>query len=325
MKGLAKIALLAGFGIGLSVIAQAQKSALAAVNLALQNGEADEAFSLLGELPADDAASAEAHNLRCRVLFTLEQWEKAADECEQAIRLDGQSSDYHMWFGRALGEWAGSASFINAYNLAKRSRSEFEQSVQLNPRNAEALADLGEFYNSAPGVVGGGTTKAEGVAAQLDHVDPARAHELRAGIAEGNKDYTTAEREYRAALAASQHPAFQWVRLGSFMRRRKRWDEMLAAIRSGQSAAERDRHAGVALYNGATVLARAQRNWDLAAKLLDAYLAGPVKTEEAPAFAAHVLRARAAAQLGDAATAKSERAAALALAHDYKPARDLKF
>jgi tetratricopeptide (TPR) repeat protein len=312
--------------VWLGAAAQAQHSALDGVNIALQQGAADSALSMLAALPAAETANnAEAHNLRCRVYFTLEQWGPATSECEQAVRLDGQNSNYHLWLGRALGESADRASFITAYNLAKRARSEFERSVAIDPRNAEALADLGEFYVSAPGVVGGGLDKAQGVVEKLDKVDMARAHDMRARIANENKDYATAEQELRKAIAAGAHPAFQWMSYASFLRHQKRWDDMTTAVQHGYAVAQKDRTAGVALYNGATVLVKAGRNYDVAAKLLDAYLAGPVKTEEAPVFAAHVLRARVAAKLGDTATAKHERDAALALASQYKPALDLKF
>ena len=101
-------------------------------------------------------------------------------------------------------------------------------------------------------------------------------------------------------------------------------DEMDAAIQKGWNLAQQE-HAAVALYNGASVLIKANRNLALAAKMLDGYLASPMKTEEAPAFTAHVQRARVAAKLGDTVTAKRERDAALALAKEYKPALDLKF
>jgi tetratricopeptide (TPR) repeat protein len=325
VRKLAAIALAAALGAIASVSAQAQQSGLPEVSAALQVGEADHALSLLSSLPGAEAQSAEAHNLRCRVLFTLQEWDQAGSECEQAVQLDGQNSDYHMWLGRTLGERASRASFLSAYSLAKRTREEFEQATQLDPHNAAALADLGEFYSSAPGVVGGGMDKAQGVVEQLDHVDPARAAELRARIAEGNKDYATAEREFHNAIKASHQPAFQWMTLGSYLRRRQQWSAMQTAIESGYAAAQRDRHAAVALYNGATVLIRANRNLDLAAKMLDAYLASPLKTEEAPAFAAYVARARVAAQLGDKTTAKRDHDAALALAAEYKPAQNLKF
>ena len=297
---------------------------LAQVNSALQAGQADKALALLRSLPHPAGDSAEAHNLRCRVLYTLEQYEAASRDCEQAVSLEPQNSNYHLWFGRALGETADRATFISAYGLAKRARAEFEQAVQIDPRNAEALADLGEFYSSAPGVVGGGTDKAAGVATQLEHVDAARAHELRGAIARENKDLGGAERELKQAVAASAHPAFQWMRLASFYRKAKRFPEMETAVENGMTAAQRDPHAAVALFNGASVLIKSNRNPALAIKLLEAYLASPAATEEAPAFAARVWLARLRAQTGDTEGARRERAAALALAQEYKPAQDLK-
>jgi Tfp pilus assembly protein PilF len=316
--------ILLGAILAAPVFAESARNELAQVNSALQAGQADKALALLKSLPQPDADSAQAHNLRCRVLFTLEQWEGSAHECEQAVHLDPQNSDYHLWLGRALGEQADRASFLNAYNLAKRARAEFEQSVQLDPHNAAALADLGEFYSAAPSVVGGGTGKANSVASQLDKVDPARAHELRAAIAKENKDLATAEQELKQAIAVSHHPAFQWMRLASLYRKARRWDDMVQAVRSGLAAAEHDPHAAVALFNGASVLVKADREPALAEKMLNLYLSSPDATEEAPAFTAHVWLARLKAQQGDSAGARQERSAALALANEYKPAQELK-
>ncbi len=294
---------------------------LAQANAALQAGEADRALALLNSLPSSGEGQAEAHNLQCRVRLTLEQWNAAVSQCEQAVRLDGQNSGYHLWLGRALGKKAERASFLRAYSLAKRVRAEFEESVRLNPRNAEALEALGEYDLQAPGIVGGGVDKAQGIAAQLDKVDAARAHELRGRIAEERKDYGTAEREFKLAVAAGAHPAFQWTTLAGFYSRRQRWTEMESALRSVLTAARRDKHAATALYDGAGVLTESKRDPLLASKMLEDYLAGSAKTEDAPAFVAHDRLARIEDQLGDAAAARRERAAALALAHDYKPAQ----
>jgi predicted Zn-dependent protease len=134
----------------------------------------------------------------------------------------------------------------------------------------------------------------------------------------------TAERELKAAIAASAHPAFQWMRLGSFYRNAKRYAEMESAVQSGWMAAQHDPHAPVALFNGASVLIKGNRNSALAIRLLEAYLASPAATEEAPAFTARVWLARLRAQIGDTDGARRERAEALALAQEYKPAQDLR-
>ena len=311
-------------GTAILASAEGQREQLAQANAALQAGEADHALAVLDKLAQGGAGPAEAYNLRCRVEFTLQHWDRAVSDCEQAVKLEGQNSSYHMWLGRALGEKASRASFLSAYSLGKRVRGEFEEAVRLNSRNAEALADLGEFYYSAPGVVGGGDDKAEGVAAQLDKVDGARAHELRGRMAEQRKDFGTAEREYKQAIAAGAHPAFQWMTLASFYRRRERWAEMESALRSGENAAQHDKRAGVALYNGASVLMRTNRDPARAARMMEEYLNGSVKTEEAPAFVAHTRLAGLQQELGDSVAASRERAAALALAHDYRPALELK-
>jgi tetratricopeptide (TPR) repeat protein len=297
-----------------------QKEPLAEASAALQAGEADKALALLDK-PGNRA---EAYNLRCRVEYALTQWDRAANDCEQAVKLDGRNSDDHLWLGRALGEKASRASFMSAYSLAKRVRAEFEEAARLNPRNVEALAALGEFYEQAPGVVGGGIDKSETVAAQLDKIDPVRAHVLRSKIAEHRNDYGTAERELKQAIAGSKHPALQWMTLADFYRRRERFAEMESAIRSGENAAKRDKHAGVALYNGASLLHATNRDPARAVKMLEDYLGGSAKTEEGPAFVAHTWLARLKQQLGDTAAASREQAAALALAHKYKPALEMK-
>ncbi|MGO9316570.1 MAG: tetratricopeptide repeat protein [Terracidiphilus sp.] len=299
-----------------------QKEQLAQANAALQAGEADKALAVLNTL-AQPGGSAEAYNLRCRVEYSLEQWGRAANDCEQAVILDGQNSDDHLWLGRALGEKASQASYLTAYSLAKRTRAEFEEAVRLNPRSVEALAALGEFYYSAPGVIGGGIDKSETVAAQLDKIDPVRAHELRGNISEHRKDYGTAERELKQAIAGAPHPAFQWVALASFYRRRERFEEMESAVRSGENAAKRDKRAGVALFNGASILLATNRDPERAAKMLEDYLCGNSITEEGPTFVAHTWLAQLKQRLGDKEAAGRELAAALALAHDYKPALDL--
>jgi len=297
---------------------------LAAANAALQAGEADKALDLLAPVAQSGPGAALAHNLICRVRLTLEQWDAAATECELAAQLDPQNSDFHLWLGRALGQKASRAAFLAAFSLAKRTRAEFEEAVQLNPRNADALSDLGDFYRQAPGVVGGGIDKAQAIVVQLEKVDMGRAHKLRAQIAEQQKDSSTAEREYKLAVTADAHPADAWSSLASFYNRRQRFDDMESAIQSALAAALHDHRPGPALYDGAGLLIESKRNPTLAATLLEDYLAGSSRTEDAPAFIAHIRLARLKQELGDQAAANRERAAALALAHEYKPARDFK-
>lgn len=288
-------------------------------NQALQNGEVDEATALLQSLPLS-----ESHLIHCRIALMLERWDEAGSECEQAVKLDSQNSDTHLWLGRALGERASRASFMSAYSLGKRVREEFEEAVRLNPKNADALTDLGEFYYDAPSVVGGGIDKAEKIADQLEKLDRGRGIELRARIEQQQKHYDAAEQEYKRAIAGATHPAYQWVSLASFYRSRERWDEMEEAIQNAVKAEAHDPKSAPALYDAASLLLRTKRNPESAVKLLTTYLASSQKSEQAPAFIAHARLARLLEERGDTAGANRERNEAAALAHDFKPSQEHK-
>ena len=305
--------------------AAAQHDPLGKIDAAVQAGQADAALAAIRSLPQGGANNAAAQNLACRIHYALRQWDAAVDECQRAVRLDGGNARYHLWLARALGEKASHASFFTAYSLGKNTRAEFEEAARLNPRDGEILSDLGEFYREAPGIVGGGMDKAERIARQLETVDPARAHQLWANIAESRHDFTTAEREYRAAVSASPHPALHWTTLASFFRRRQRWQDLDSAIRNASTSASHDRAATIAIYDAAGVLIESNRDPALAAKLLEAYIASSTRTEEGPTFEACLRLAKLKYALGDRAAAERQRAAALALAHDYKPALEAKF
>lgn len=297
--------------------------ALAQAHSALQTGEAVRALELLHTLPQSGPNAADARNVECRVRYTLQQWSAAAKACAQAVQLDPQSSNYHLWLGRALGQQAGAASFLSAFSLGKQARQEFETAVRLDPRNGEALSDLGEFYVDAPGIVGGGLDKAESVVVELERFDRARAAELRGRIAGASKDYATQERDYKQAIALSAHPSRGWASLASFYRSHKEWPQMEWAVNNCAAAAARDPRSGVALFNGASVLIQANQDSQMAAKMLEDYLNGPSKTEEGPAYLAHVWLARLKLELGDEAGAQQEQAAARLLAGEYMSQKGL--
>ena len=298
--------------------------ALTLADQALQAGEPDRALVQLSSLPQGGAGSAKAQNLACRIHYTLQQWDTAVQECSRAVSLDSQNWSYHMWLGRALGKKAANASFLSAFSVAKQTRAEFESAVRLDPKSPAALSDLGDFYRAAPGIVGGGLDKATQIANQLQPLDQRRALQLQGLIAENQSDYATAEQKLKQSVQATAHPAWQWTTLAGFYGRRKRWTDMDAAVHSAETEALKDKDASVALYDGAGVLIDNKKDSALAAKLLQEYLSTPYKTEEAPVCEAHVRLAKLKKQMGDAAGAQYEISAALALAHDYKPALEFK-
>jgi Flp pilus assembly protein TadD len=301
--------------------ASAPNIALGPVTADLAVGKADDAISRLSATLAADPADAEAHNLLCRVYYQEERWDDAIHECETAVKLMPTESGYHLWLGRAYGEKADSIHSIKAYGLAKKVRDEFERAVQLDGENVDALSDLGDFYTAAPGIVGGGKKKAQGVAQALEQHGPAQAHQLKGRLAEKDKNYALAESEFKSAVEASNHAADAWMSLASYYARRRQWDQMLGALHAGIDAdAKGAKPHGPALVDAASLLSRNHQEPQLAIQLLKLYLDSPNQSADSPAFQVHSQLSRLLEQQGDHEGALLQSEAAAALAHQYHPA-----
>jgi tetratricopeptide (TPR) repeat protein len=291
---------------------------LDAARMAFQHGRANDALQALDAAIHESSNDAAAWNLQCRVYLAQGRSDDAVASCQHAVRLAPSSSTYHLWLARAYGEKASNAGMVTAYKTAKLVRAEFESAVSLDGNNREALSDLGQYYVEAPKFLGGGSDKAEDLASRLAAIDPARAYELRARIAESKKDYAAAERALRARIAdshASPEAAAQaWMDLGSFYQRRGRWSDMLAALKKG--AAANTAH-GPALVDGASTLILAKREAGLAEQWLREYLNGRALSETAPAFAVHAELGALLKKQGNAPAADREFAAAHALSATY--------
>lgn len=306
------------FLFGLAAFADPDLGSKRASDL-LNAGKADEAITALATELRVKPNDAEAHNLLGRTYYSIGRWDDAVAEGERAVALDPNNSGYHMWLGRMYGEKADHSSFVTAAGLAKKIRLEFEKAVQLDANNLDARSDLAEFYLEAPGFMGGGKDKAKAQADAISRNDAAAAHWLQARIAEKDKRYDEAEREYKSAIAASGYEGRYWLNLASFFKRQHRYNDMEAAI---TSAVNSDRKRPVNNFDAATLLVGAGRNFIGAAQLLRKYLTGGPTTEEAPAFKAHYVLGEILEKEGDKAGAAAEYKAALELAKDYTQARE---
>jgi len=314
---LRKLQFISGGLLALSAVLAWGMSAVAAdpVRAALNQGHADEALQTLNSVLAQNAADPEAHNLRCRVYYQEEAWDRAIADCEAAVRLDPSRSNYHLWLGRAYGQKAQHVSLFTAFKLARKVSAEFQQAVQLDPGNADALADLGEYDVEAPAIVGGGLSHAVALVPQLRAASPSAALNLQARIAESQHDYDTAESCYKSAIGQAQYTAGAWMDLAAFYQRHGRTDDMVAAAHTGASL---DRRHGTALVDGAASLTQAHREPQVAIQWLQLYLNSRAQTEDAPSFAVRAKLAGLLAQQGDAAGAEQQLAAVHAAASGYR-------
>lgn len=281
----------------------------------LNLGRADAALRILDPALAQNPGDAEAHNLRCRVYYQEEQWDAAISDCEAAVQSAPDNSNDALWLGRAYGRKAAHGSLVAAYRLARKVHTEFEEAARLDPHNAAALADLGQFDAEAPIVVGGGIKGADAVLVQLRSVDPIRASTLQAEIANGRKDYVSAEAAYKAAIAQAPDPAEQWIDLAEFYQQRGRTDEMFPAL---NRAVGLDRGHGPVLVQAASLLSQTGQDTETAITWLREYLSSHAQAESEPAFVVRAQMAKLLAMEGNEQAAQEQIAAVHALASGYR-------
>jgi tetratricopeptide (TPR) repeat protein len=294
--------------LSLAAMADSPRDMLAA-------GRVDDAISALNGQASSNPRDAELMHLLCRAYFQYEDWDRAESRCKRAIELQPNNSGYHRWLGRIYGQKAEHATL--PIGLALKTRDEFFRAAQLDPTDTNAGIDVAEYYLEAPGMMGGGQDKAREQAKVRGRISPAQEHWVYARIAEKNKDYAAAEREYRQMIEVSKGNAEAWLNLGFFYRNRKRYDEMEQAFVKMSQAPMPAREV---LVEAANSLLRTERAFSFAIELLRRYFAeGPV--EEAPAFKAHYLLGQLLEKQGDKPGAAAEYRAGLALARNYEPAK----
>ena len=170
----------------------------------LASGKADEAIAVLQKPWRIPQPMRRRYNLLCRAYYSVRQLGPGYFRVRKIRGARVEQQHVSLVAGTRLRRKSRQLQRVQCCCLAKKARVEFETAVQLNPENVEARGDLSEFYVEAPGMMGGGTDKAEAQAQALEKLFPARAHWIRARIAEKKKDYPTAEKEYRAAIQTSR-------------------------------------------------------------------------------------------------------------------------
>jgi tetratricopeptide (TPR) repeat protein len=281
---------------------------------ALQEGRVEDAATLLQSALAANPTDGVAHQLLCRVFYAQDEADEAIRQCELAVAApaanDEQASENQLWLGRAYGLKARHAGPIAGFKLARKVQSSFARAVELNPSSVAALNDLGEYDVSAPFIVGGGTDKAQALAARMMPRFPGAAHLLLARIAQSNNDQKTAESEFKQEVAVQKSPE-AWIDLAQFYQSHGRPDEAVSSVKSSLAV---DRNHGPALVDAASILTTMHRDSDLAERCLRDYLASHAKSDAAPAFKVHLKLSKLLAARGDSQGADREMEAATALA-----------
>lgn len=245
-----------------------------------------ESLALLPENSPDAATNF----LIGRDYLMLGEYKKAVDYLDRAVKEDPRNSDYVDWLGRSYGKRAESANPLLAPGLASKARQAFERAVELNPHNSEALSDLFDFYLDAPGFLGGGQEKAAALADRVAQTDPSEAYFERARLAQKRREYDSAERALKSAIAASPDKIgglLAYARFLAWQGRIQEGDAVLARAETLQPDNPR------LWYTRADILVHEQRDLNQAKSLLQRYLRASLTVDDPPRHDAEALLKRA--------------------------------
>lgn len=235
-----------------------------------------EASLALLDKHSSDAAT---NFLMGRDYFMLGEFKKAAECLQTAAGAEPGNSEYMDWLGRAYGKRAETSNPLLAPGLASKARDAFEKSVELDPKNPDALSDLFDYYLEAPGFLGGGYDKALAVAEKTAQLDPAQGYFEKAKLAQKRKEFQSAEDHFRQAINAAPHSVGHLLALGRFLATQGRNKESDAVFLEAQT---KHPNAPQVLFAWASVLVKQKRDLGQAKVMLEKYMQASLTPDDPP-------------------------------------------
>lgn len=176
---------------------------LIAADPLIENGHWKRARDMAEAAYKANPNSAQANYWMARVQHEFRKFDEAAKHCEAAVRLDPKSSVYHRELGEIYADQADNVSFLRQLSLARKIRPEFDSALAIAPNDPDNLFDHLQYFEEAPGVVGGDKKKAAQVAADIMKVDPSRGYLALAYLAHKEKEDAKLEGYYQKAVEAN--------------------------------------------------------------------------------------------------------------------------
>lgn len=223
-----------------------------------------------------DAAS---NFLVARNYYMLGDFKKASEYLQTAVEERPNNAEYFDWLGRAYGRRAESSNPLMAPGLATKARDAFEKAVELDPKNADALSDLFDYYLEAPGFLGGGYDKAMGIAERTAKLDASQAYFEKAKLAQKRKEFQSAEDHLRQAISAAPHQVGHVIALARFLANQGRTKESDAIFLDAQT---KHPNAPQVLFAWASVLVKQKRDLPQAKTMLEKYMQASLTPDDPP-------------------------------------------
>jgi tetratricopeptide (TPR) repeat protein len=193
-----------------------------------QERKFDEARSAASAQLAANKNDATAMYWMGRVARAENKTDEAIGWFEKAVKADDKSALYHFWLGSAVGNAAQNASKLRQPFLARRTKAEFERAVALDPTMIDARQGLADFYQMAPGFMGGSNEKAREQVNEIRKLNSYSGHFAGARYADRDQDLNAAAKEWEAAIALAPDSLQPYFNLAGVYRRQSKWQEAFA-------------------------------------------------------------------------------------------------
>jgi cytochrome c-type biogenesis protein CcmH/NrfG len=211
--------------------------------------------------------------------FMTAEYKHATEAFEKAVGLEPRNSEYVHWLGKCWGRRAETATMFTAPGYASKARQLFERSVMLDTSNLEALNDLFDYYLEAPGVLGGGLSRAEALVDRIAALNEAEGHYAMAQLLDRRKEFDQAEEQLRRAFELAPRQVGRSIDLARYLSKLGRVQESEAAFAQAEKIAPNNPRI---LYERARTYIRDNRNLAEARELLKRYIDSPLTPNDPP-------------------------------------------
>lgn len=200
-----------------------------AINLYRQ-GQLNKAEDILEHLKNEDKKNAEVFYYLGCIAQAKDEYEKAIDYLEKAIKLDNAQAKYYEMLGEALGLKSKKVNILKAARTLGKVKNAFHKALELDPQNLGAREGLYMIYLFAPPMAGGDQEKANNMLAEIEAMNPARGLIARGMKLMKENNLHEVERVFARAAETGKDDADIQMRVARFFMERKDFRKALTCI-----------------------------------------------------------------------------------------------
>ena len=167
-----------------------------------REGKYEQAQPIFENLLRENSSNLKAMEYLGDIAIHNKSWDLAIGYYKKLKQLKPLEANYYYKYGGALGLKAKGVNKFKALGMIGEIKESFEKSIQLNPKHIEARWALVMIYIQLPGIVGGSESKAIQYSNELLKLSPVDGYLSRGQIDEYFERYTSAEEQYKKAIAA---------------------------------------------------------------------------------------------------------------------------